>query len=547
MKKFISGSLLILCTISVILCSSSLAAPDKTIAGIIENLLSSGVGSDPLYGDFKRFATVEELGDVYQKNSFEPLWIKNGKPGGTAEIIKEYLEKSYLDGLQPEKYGIAKINGLWPKPDSVSLAHLDLLITIAIISYIHDTSFGRIQPRLKNPELFSEAGRGTFSLYQILQELTTHADPAEYLEGLTPQHHYYARLKHGLSEYRLLKKAGGWPIIQAGRTLRPGDSDERIPFLRKRLFIEGDYSGGDRDNGEQVYDAALVDAVKAYQQRHGLLDDAIIGKATYQQLQASVDDVIEKITINLARWRWMDHDLGSNYVLVNIANFDLVGVKENKTVLQLAVVVGADRHQTPVFSALIQHVELNPFWTIPTSIAVKEELPALRKDPSHLKKRNVRMFSGWDANAQEIDSTKMDWHQVSGRQMQRYVLRQDPGPGNALGYIKVVFPNKYSVYLHDTPQRHLFTQSKRNFSHGCIRVSTPERLAIFLLEGSQPEWDEERIREVISIGKNRVLPLPVKIPVHLTYQTTWADQSGRIHFNVDIYGRDNVLLEALAY
>ena len=444
-----------------------------------------------------------------------------------------------------EDYGIEKINDLWRTTDPVRRANLDLLLTLATLSYYHDSSFGRIQPRLENPELFSEAGKGNLTPQQILQEMTRTTSVTDVLDSLSPQHHYYQFLKQGLAKYRAIKAAGGWPVVPVGRTLRPGDHDESIIFVKKRLLTEGDYREQNGEDGDDVYTSELADAVRLFQRQHGLEGDAIIGPATYKRLQETVDDTIANIIINLARWRWMDHDLGAKYVMVNIADFNLVGVKENKTALQLNVVVGANRHQTPAFSGLIQYVELNPYWTVPVSIATNEELPALRKNSYHLKDRNVRLFSGWQDDAPEIDSTTIDWHRVSGRQMRNYRLRQDPGPGNALGYIKIVFPNKYSVYLHDTPSRNLFSQHKRNFSHGCIRVSTPEKLAGFLLEGTQNQWDEAKIIKEISLGKNKVLSLPVKIPVHLTYQTAWSDSSNIVHFNTDIYDRDTELLKAL--
>jgi len=546
MNRYIPGTFLALCVILALFYpATGLANTDEAIAEAIEILLNTDLQADPHYQNFDPIACDEEFKAFYQKRNFKPIWIENSEVNDRATVAREYIENSYLEGLRPEKYGIRTLNDLWQQTDALSLAKLDLLLTMASMSYFYDSSFGRIQPSISNPDLFPEAGVCNLSPYLFLQEIITSADPSSYFAGLQPQHQFYTFLKIGLSRYLSIKAGGGWPVIEAGKTLRPGDSDEKIPHLRRRLLIEGDYREIRHDDGDLVYDAELIEAVRVFQQRHGLKSDGIIGKETYRQLQSTVDAAIEKITINLARWRWMDHDLGSNYVLVNIANFDLIGVKENETDLHLSVVVGANRHQTPVFSSLIQYVEFNPFWTIPVSIATKEELPALRKDPYHLQKRNVRLLSGWEADAHEIDSTKIDWLNVSERQMRSYVLRQDPGPGNALGYIKFVFPNNYSIYLHDTPHRNLFAENRRNFSHGCIRVSTPELLADFLLRGPDSGWDKEKIMDAISTGKNRVEILPVKMPIHLTYQTAWGDAAGTVHFNADIYDRDKALLKAL--
>jgi murein L,D-transpeptidase YcbB/YkuD len=256
---------------------------------------------------------------------------------------------------------------------------------------------------------------------------------------------------------------------------------------------------------------------------------------------------VETIRLNMARWRWQAHDLGSKYVLVNIASFNLKAYQDmgEKLMLDIPVIVGKEQHQTPVFSDSIKYIEINPFWNITRSIAMDEELPELQKNPHHLVERHVRLFSSWQEDAVELNSTTINWLNVTKDQIAAYRLRQDPGPWNALGKIKFVFPNLHSIYMHDTPAQNLFTRTQRDFSHGCIRVSDPLSLAIYALDGQRGGWNDEKLKEVYVQDSRKVIWLSSPIPVHITYQTTWVDKDGTIYFNRDIYLRDTRLQNAL--
>jgi murein L,D-transpeptidase YcbB/YkuD len=231
--------------------------------------------------------------------------------------------------------------------------------------------------------------------------------------------------------------------------------------------------------------------------------------------------------------------------MINIANFTLTAFNNRTMVLNFPVIIGQQQHQTPVFSDSIIYIEFNPFWTITPNIAKNEELPNLRKNRQYLAERHVRLFNGWRADAVELDSTKIDWQKVTRSQIAGFKLRQDPGPWNALGRIKFVFPNKYSIYMHDTPTKDLFERNKRDFSHGCIRLSNPLALAIFALEDQGQGWTKEKVESYFYSDQRMIIRLNTPLPIHITYQTTWVDKEGRIHFNKDIYGRDEKLYEAL--
>jgi murein L,D-transpeptidase YcbB/YkuD len=248
----------------------------------------------------------------------------------------------------------------------------------------------------------------------------------------------------------------------------------------------------------------------------------------------------------MTRWRWQVKDLGEKYIIVNIAHFDLTAFEAGQEVFSFPVIVGKLKKQTQIFSDRISSIEINPHWNIPRGIARDEELPKIRKDPNYLVNHHIRLFSGWNEYAREIDSSVIDWSNVSPARMGQYSLRQDPGPWNALGQIKFVFPNKYYVNLHDTPTQNLFSHNQRNFSNGCIRVSDHLKLAAFALSRqADGDWTPEKIRSSINKKKRVVIMLPEPLPVHLTYQTSWVDKNGLICFNNDIYGRDKKLLKAL--
>jgi murein L,D-transpeptidase YcbB/YkuD len=291
-------------------------------------------------------------------------------------------------------------------------------------------------------------------------------------------------------------------------------------------------------------DTALHEAVQRFQERHGLTVDGAVGPATRAALNVPVEERIEQITLNLERWRWLPADLGRLHVRVNIAGFDLRVVEEGTDRLQMRVVAGRAYRQTPVFSDQISYLVLNPYWHVPHSIAVKDKLPDFRRDPSLVSKLGYEVFRGWGADATPIDPSTIDWNAVSASSFP-YRLRQRPGPQNALGQVKFMFPNAHSIYLHDTPSRALFGQAERNFSSGCIRVEHPLDLAAVLLRHNEG-WTRERIESTVGNDTEKTVVLPEKVPVHLLYWTAWATADGPVHFRRDVYDRDEAVHSALA-
>ena len=483
------------------------------------------------------------LAIIYHENGARPFWVAGDGPGENAREILKRLENSYQEGLNPEDYKTDLLVSLWSSRKPDELAHLDTQLTFSLVKYIHDISHGRMELREKDPVLFAEAGDDYFDPLLAVAMARSAEDIGFFLDNLVPRHDTYRKLRDALAYYRTLVKEDNWPLIGDGQLIRPGMQDSRIAEIRRRLSLTE--NNIERVEAEDVYDEHLVAALKIFQEKHGLEPDGIIGARTRTALNRSPAELIKLLKGNMIRWHIQDHQLGDTFIMVNIAGFYLKAVRELKTELEMPVIIGKFQHQTPVFSDKIRYIEFNPYWNITPSIAGNEELPALKKNNRHLVDRHVRLFSSWLEDAEELDSTKIDWKMISRNKMAQFKLRQDPGPGNALGRVKFVFPNHHSVYLHDTPTHELFKQASRSFSHGCIRVSRPLDLAEFLLNG-QGGWDKLMIDRTVAEGKRKIVTLHYPIPVHITYQTAWVDLEGLIHFNEDIYGRDIKLLQTFS-
>ena len=342
----------------------------------------------------------------------------------------------------------------------------------------------------------------------------------------------YYRLRKALADYHDIAERGGWPIVPKGPLLRRGMRSPHVRYLRQRLTVTNDLKVG--NSGEAFFDTDLELAVRYFQNRHGIATDGIVGPKTRAALSVPVHRRIEQLRLNLERRREIPDDLGSNYIFVNMADYLLKVVKDNRTVLTMKIVVGTPRRQTPLFSAKMTYIDFNPFWNIPDRIAREEIALRIRKTPNYLIEQGIRIFKDWKTQANEITPHQVDWH-VIDRKSFPYRLRQDPGPLNPLGQVKFMFPNSFEVYLHDTPAKQLFSPDVRAFSHGCIRVEKPVSLAAHLL----PHLSEQEVRQIMSEGKRRIFHLSKPVPVHLTYLTAWVNKDASVHFREDIYGRDH--------
>ena len=485
----------------------------------------------------------KSLMQIYLNNDFQLFWINDDKPGQRGIDILSVLQDSESHGLNPANYLLSNIKPLWSSTDIDGLVKLDILLTLGMMQYVADQREGRLQPRQLAPELFATAGDVEVDWKALFDKAFKSTDMKVFLANQAPPFLQYQQLQKKLSEYRMIAAKGGWPVIPAGEVLKPDMVEQRVEILKKRLAVTGELRTEDMES--TVFDSPLVEAVKKLQKRHNLTPDGVIGKQTLDAMNVPVASRIQQIILNMEQYRWLKRLKEEQIVVVNIASFEATAGRPGKFDITMPVIVGKTYHMTPVFNDFIKYVEFNPYWNLPTSIARNETLPKLQKDPRYLKKQNMRIFQGWEPNAPELDATTINWKKVSKTDMNRYHIRQEPGPDNSLGTLKIVFPNTYDVYLHDTPAHDLFNETARAFSHGCIRMSRPAEMAAWVLGGEAKGWSVKRVKEIVASQKRQVVTLDKPMPVYILYRTAFVGSDETLYFYDDIYGRDKLLAKAL--
>lgn len=446
------------------------------------------------------------------------------------------LKQAESDGLNPADYPadqLAELRDTMDFADAWRAAEAELYFDAFLVAYAADLKIGRIAPQKVDPHLFRN--RKTIDVLRLLGGMAKQPDPSAYLTTVEPKNPHYQALKKILRAYVRLDQSGSNPSIAAGATVKPGGSDPRMAQVRALLAMTGDYVGP--PSASPVYDAALVKGVTAFQARHGLEAKGLIGKQTILALNVPPAERKRQIILNMERWRWLPDNLGDEHVLVNIAGYELDWVQHGQIADTMNVVVGAVATQTPEFSDQMEYVDLNPTWTVPYTIATKEMLPKLKANPFAYAAEYEVFVNGKLANWAGIN-----WA-AYGPGNFPFTFRQKPGPTNALGRVKFMFPNAHNIYLHDTPARDKFAFTTRAFSHGCIRLSRPIDFAYDLI-ARLPGWSVERIDAVLASGVTTRVTLPTAIPVHLVYATAFKGERG-VEFRPDIYGRDRKLSLAL--
>jgi murein L,D-transpeptidase YcbB/YkuD len=479
----------------------------------------------------------EPLQAYYSDPAARPLWLGTPRMGALAA----HLGQADADGLDPADYPsahLARLQAVADQTDAGSKAVIELFFSAALLEYASDLQVGRLLPRKVDPDFFLQSK--TIDPQAALSGVARAANVAAFMRSWEPAARDYKVLRELLATYRSLARDGGWPAVPvAGPTLKQGDRDVRVPAIRARLAVTDGVAPRVVGEGDQLYDIGLVQAVRKFQARHGLDDDGNVGRATLVALNVPVAARIEQIIVAMERWRWLPVDFGAHHIVVNIAGFELKRVRGGKVEERMNVVVGKPGNRTPQFSDNLRIVEFNPYWNVPAGIAVKEELPSLQKNAA------ARDAAGFEAvrGSQVFPVGAIDWSQYGPGNFP-FQLRQRPGPRNALGQVKFLFPNRFDVYLHDTPAKTLFDKSDRAFSHGCIRLSRPLDLAQQVL-ADMPGWDRRRINEAVATGERTVVNLARPIPIHITYMTAWVED-GVVNFRSDVYKHDAKLTNALA-
>ncbi len=518
-----------------------------------------------------RIVLADGVARYYESAQFEPQWLD---PARLDALIAAVAELKY-DGLEPVDYHVVDLQAF--RTDlrggktlpPAEQAGLDLLATDSMMLALYHLYFGKVDPEKLSTEWnFPARPLDVQQATERLREAIAAGAIRESFGKARPQHPWYQRGRDRLREYYALQDAGGWDQLPAGPVLRPGDSDPRVPALRRRLAVTGDLASSRAATAaaappaggavaepapgdgampapppydDTVYDADLEAAVKRFQDRHGLTADGIIGAGTFAALNVPVSARIDQIRINMERARWVMHELKGDFVLVDVAAFDVSWFRNDEPVWSSKVIVGRPYRETPIFKSLITYVVFNPTWTIPPGILVKDKLPILKKDPGYLQRNHIRVI---DPRGREVDPYSVNWHVYGPGRLPPYQLRQDPGDDNALGHVKIMFPNRYSVYLHDTPTKSLFDKDERTFSSGCIRVQKAFELAELVL-GDPVRWNPASIADVVAAKATKTVNLTRPVPVLILYWTAQPTTDGRVVFRNDVYGRDPPTLAAL--
>ena len=523
------------------------------VSGVIRQRLGSTQPSKSIVINGETVNFYSSLPALYQNQNFKPLWVGENGPRPESYELIEAIQNSYKEGLNPNNYNLKEIDytlsrikavsssGKLPAPDL--LAELDILLSNSFLKYASNLLYGQINPEQINLELIF--GEKPVDLNKLLITTVNENKIDESLNGLLPMYPVYGRLKTALVEYKKYEAEGGWKLIPGGSKLRKGSSGGRVTALKERLVVTGELDSSALESS--VFDETLEQAVREYQETTGLYVDGVAGDSTIESLNVPAGERVEQIELTMERWRMLPKSLGSKFVLVNIANYHLYAVEDNKDAVNMRIVVGKPKWNTPIFSEQMTHIVFNPYWNIPPSIFKDDIAPMIKSDPDYMANRNIeavglQMEQAESADETEIASAKEEY--LSKVLSGNYRLRQNPGPSNPLGRIKFLFPNKHSVYLHDTPNRGYFQRAQRNFSHGCIRVEKPVDLAEFVLS-SDPTWTEEEIQSAMNRGRTQTVELPVPVTVYILYFTAWANEDGSMSFHKDIYGLDQILENAL--
>lgn len=484
-------------------------------------------------------ATVYDLPvtqDFYQARGYASAWHNQA----AVDELAAAIEQAWREGMSRRDYHQQQVMALLDGSLTLDAPDRDLLLTDSLVRLTYHYALGKVDPVKYNTSWNFDRDLPAVNPIVWMEQTIADGGIARGLETLQPTGPLYQSLVGALAKYRRLAANGDWGSVAEGPTLRLGDHGYRVAQLRQRLAAEGDSEVGSGTDPEH-FDDGLERAVIRFQRRHRLDDDGIVGKQTLAALNVPIAWRIGQIKVNLERIRMLG-DRPPTAVIVDIAGFEVSMYREGRRVFRGRAQVGRPYRSTPVFTDTISYIEFNPTWTVPPTIFRNDVLPAVKVDPGYLARKNMQVLT---MAGEEVDPATVDW-QLYPAQGFPYMIRQQPGPTNALGRLKIMFPNKYLVYLHDTPSRDLFNRSERTFSSGCIRVEDAERLAAALLD-DPVDWSLDDIAATLELGKTRRVNLREPVPVYLAYWTVEVAEDGQVHFKRDPYDRDPMVLDVLEH
>lgn len=500
-----------------------------------------------LTGDSK----TERLKALYELLHFQPVWITQaGFSSYSKDLFKQIEDDITLDrnGSIYQKY--QKIKLLIVPKDKQKIHEYEFQIAGLFDDYISHLLYGNIdwnvfQEKLKHKRNANWVVHNVLSSPEslLLEAIIGQGSLNYAFKEATPHFYMYGKLLKGLEKYQEIVKAGGWEELPDFTDLKPGMNDPIVPELRERLAKEGDYVPCKESNNSDLYDECLVEAVKKFQNRHGLANEGYIGKMTRKALKESAEEKVARIKLNLDRMKWIKRSDDRYQIWVNIPAYTMYMYDKDQLIESMKVIVGRNGHNTPVFYNRVRSVVLNPYWRIPASIIRAEIIPKLKRNRNYTDSKNIEIHTGYSEHSSRVNPHTVNWNKY-GRKLPPFRFMQSPGTDNALGKIKYLFPNKYSVYMHDTNQRNLFSKDVRSLSHGCVRLHKPIEL-LETFSKIEPDINFEKAKAVLEENKKTPIRLSNTVPVDLIYITTWVENDGTVAFRDDIYGYDKLQLSTM--
>jgi L,D-transpeptidase YcbB len=482
---------------------------------------------------------------LYTENEFKPFWTKELNNYESISQLIEYIENAEFHGLVPSHYHFESLKKLFENLQNDSsqvfnalfVAQLDLLLSDAFFMLSSHLYHGKIDSESLEAQWGIQRNKPELMLDQKLRLLHNGKSIEQIFMTFYPPYTGYKKMVLEAKRLKSIQSAD-FSVSMDPKTLsiKPGETSKDMPAIKKKLQYLGLYDADSVDISEE-YDEVTAKSIQKLQALFGFNSDGNIGKNTLKALNMPIEQKLKQLYVSMERLRWLPDSLEDRYVLTNIADFSLLMFEGSDTLLNMRTIVGKDYRETPVFNSKIRYLVFSPSWTVPPGIMQKDIIPAVRKDVNYLSQKNMLVY---DSKGKLTDPATINWKKDG----MRYTVRQSPGNQNSLGKVKFMFPNKFNVYLHDTPSRELFWRDERTFSSGCIRIEKPFELAKILLN-NMPEWTDDKIKQAMNSGIEKTVILKSSVGVYLYYLTAWATENGEIHYRSDIYDRDLAVITAL--
>ena len=516
-----------------------------------QTILGEGVELDAKITEkLRKGSDKERLKEMYRLLDYKPIWVsEKGYSDYTNLLFEKIRTDRVFDHSGPTYREYERIKSLPMPKEKQEIVKREFEIAKLYQDFMGYLLYGAIDWKRFDRELHRRYKHGAWQIHNVLlspELLLVESARAGTLENafkeVQPKYPGHERLADALVKYRKIAQAGGWPQLPRFRDLKPGMRDPVVPLIRKRLAIEGDYTPcADSNESSTLYDECLLKAVAKFQARHGLEAEGYIGKKTRKALSETALHKAARLRLSIARLKWLKRDTERYHIVVNIPNFMVTVYDQWVPIQKMRVVTGRKGHETPIFYNKVRRIVLNPYWRIPPSIVRHETIPKLQKNPGYAAKAHIEIHKEWSEHSPQIDPHKVDWHKY-GKKLPPWHFMQSPGPKNALGKVKFLFPNPYSVYMHDSPEKALFSRDIRAFSHGCIRLHRPiDMLGTFAQ--IVPGIDFKKSKKILKENAKTPLHLSQTVPIDIIYLTAWVDEDGRVQFREDIYGYDELQME----